>query len=564
MASVDGSRSLQGASDELYDHECGPCGNEGKVKEAKQHCSVCSEFLCDTCVKHHRNLPITKNHNIVPAHTVSVSSSRRMILYCGCKNNREPEYHCENHDDVICSPCKDIKHHKFKTVPIQQKCSSYKSSQIDGILKKSKCLKNKHNRLKQKCASNKIELGRSKDICQNEIKAFRKELNDFLDRLEQKMLKELSDIEDEKRKKLDAQIATLTNALQLLDADHKILAEAKVDGRNHVMYTAEIQTSKTTRDCESRLAELEKDITELILSFKKNKKLQDLQADVKSFGAINKIEKKDGKGVLLGKHVQSCREVNVRLADDGDNKPWITGCAVMPNSSTVICDRGNSRLSLFDKSWSYQGSLSVPDIWDVSVVDTNTVIVTVPEQKKLQYVQVLPQLQHGRAIQLDYECWGVCVSGDDIYLACETPDIQSEIRVLGLDGTEKRHVPLDSDCHPYDITLSPSGEKIHFTDCNIDIVTCMTVDGRIVYKYEDDNMQNAKNIYCDSEDNLLVCALDSNIVQVITADGDNGGSLLGSSNGLNGSECIAYRCSDNELIIACSNLDHLLVYKMRN
>ena len=311
------------------------------------------------------------------------------------------------------------------------------------------------------------------------------------------------------------------------------------------------------------MAELEKDITELILSFKKNKKLQDLQADVKSFGVINKIEKKDGKGVLLGKHVLSRREVDLRLADDGD-KPWITGCAVMPNSSTVICDRGNSRLSLFDKSWSYQGSVSIPEIWAVSVVDTNTVIVTVPEQKKLQYVQVLPQLQLGRAVQLDYECWGVCVSGDDIYLACETPDIQGEIRVLGLDGTEKGRVPLDSDCHPYYITLSPSGEKIYFTDRNIDIVTCMALDGRIVYKYEADNMQNARNIYCDSEDNLLVCAWYSNIVKVITADGDNGGSLLCSSNGLNGSECIAYRCSDNELIIGCSNLDHLLVYKMRN
>ena len=136
MASVDGSKSLKAASDELFDHVCDPCGNEGNIVEARQYCGVCSEFLCDPCVKYHRKFQITKNHKIVPAHTVSAGSSRQIFLYCGCKNNREPEYHCENDDDVICSPCKDIKHYQCKTIPIQQKSSGYKSSQIDAILVK--------------------------------------------------------------------------------------------------------------------------------------------------------------------------------------------------------------------------------------------------------------------------------------------------------------------------------------------------------------------------------------------------------------------------------------------
>ena len=566
MASVDGSKSLQAASDELFDHVCGPCGNEGTVIEAKEYCVVCSEFLCDPCVKHHRKLPITKNHKIVPATRVSVSSSRRISLYCGCKNNREPEYHCENHDDVICSPCKDIKHYQCKTIPIQQKSSGYKSSQIDALLVKSKYLKEKYDQLKEKCSTNKNELGRSKDICQNEMKAFRKELNDFLDRLEQKMLKELSDIEDEKRRQIDEQIATLTNALQMLDADYKILAKAKADGRNHVMFTAEVQTSKTIRDCESRLADLTKDITELTLSFEKNKKLEDLLTDVKSFGTINKIEKKYGQGekiVLLGKHVQSRRHVNVKLDEDSNN-PYITGCAVMPNGNIVICDANNIRLKLFDNSWVYQGSLTIPGhICDVSVVDANTVIVTVPHTNKLQYVQILPQLQLGRAIQLDSECWGVCVSGDDIYVTCTTSGRRREIRVLGLEGTEKRRVPVDRNSSPYYITLSPSGKKIFFTDYNTDIVTCMTVDGRIVYKYKDDNLKGTTGIYCDSEDNLFVCGLNSYTVQTITADGRSGGTLLTSSDGLDSPYSIAYRSSGDELIVGCVELDHLLVYKIR-
>ena len=241
MASVDGSKSLQAASHKVFDHVCAPCENEGIVKEAKQYCGVCSEYLCDPCVRHHKKVTLTKSHKIVPAHTVSVSSSRHVSIYCGCNNNKETEYYCENHSDVICSPCKDIKHHKCRTTPIQQKSSGYKSSKIDAILAKSKSLKDKYDRLKQKCSTNKKELVRSKDHCQKEIKAFRKELNDFLDKLEHKMLKELASCEDEKRKQIDQQIATLSNALQMLDADHMILSKSKEDGRTPVMFAAEVQ-----------------------------------------------------------------------------------------------------------------------------------------------------------------------------------------------------------------------------------------------------------------------------------------------------------------------------------
>ena len=269
--------------------------------------------------------------------------------------------------------------------------------------------------------------------------------------------------------------------------------------------------------------------------------------------------------MLLGKHVQSRREVNVKLDEDG-NTPWITGCALMPNGNIVICDANNIRLKLFDNSWVYQGSLTIPGltifgIYDVSVVDANTVIVTVPHTEKLHYVQILPQLQLGRTIQLDSRCWGVCVSGDDIYVTCSTSDRRREIRVLGLDGTEKRRVPVDRNSSPYYITLSPSGEKIFFTDWNTGIVTCMTVDGRIVYKYGDNNLKCPRGMYCDSEDNLFVCGWGSNTVHAITADGKSGGILLTSSDGLDRPNSIAYQSSDDELTIGCY-LEHLLVYKM--
>ena len=93
-----------------------------------------------------------------------------------------------------------------------------------------------------------------------------------------------------------------------------------------------------------------------------------------SFDAISKNKRKDKqdeKVVLLGKHAQSRGKVYVKL--DGDVfTPWITGCAVMPNGIVAICDYYNDRLKLFDNFWVCKGSFAIPDIWSISVADSNS------------------------------------------------------------------------------------------------------------------------------------------------------------------------------------------------
>ena len=149
-----------------------------------------------------------------------------------------------------------------------------------------------------------------------------------------------------------------------------------------------------------------------------------------------------------------------------------------------------------------------------------------------------------------------------LYVTCETSDGQGEIRVLGHDGTEKRRVPADWNLAEAHHSVAIWG-KIFFTDYNTDIVTCMTVDGRTVYTYKNDNLKGTTGIFCDSEDNLLVCCCASNTVQAISVDCKRGGTLLTSSDGLDRPWCIAYRSSDDELIIGCDAPACLLVYKMR-
>ena len=158
MTSVDDFGSILSTSDGIVDHVCGPCKTVGSEREARRYCFDCVEFLCDSCLEHHRKLPITKNHKITSATNVPYSVGRLLTIKCECNKKQEVEFYCEDHADVLCKQCQSFRHQKCKTTPIQQSSSGYTSTKLDSILSKTKLLKDKYDQLKQNCSEEKKKL----------------------------------------------------------------------------------------------------------------------------------------------------------------------------------------------------------------------------------------------------------------------------------------------------------------------------------------------------------------------------------------------------------------------
>ena len=74
----------------------------------------------------------------------------------------------------------------------------------------------------------------------------------------------------------------------------------------------------------------------------------------------------------------------------------------MPNGDVVICDSvHNSVRRIDDKTLTIISGHTMPVApFDVAAMDGNTVIVTLPSQKKLQVVQVLPTFRLGMKINI--------------------------------------------------------------------------------------------------------------------------------------------------------------------
>ena len=579
MASVDGSRSLQGGSDELYDIICGPCQTNRLHKPANHYCKECREYLCNTCKSIHCKLAVSKGHTILVGKHITARIPGRQksvfVTYCGCNKNQTVEFYCEDHKNIICNPCKMVKHRSCKTAAVREKVAEYTTTRIDSVLTKIKSLIHEFDTMQKQRESDCKKLKRLTEDCKKQIKDFREKIDIALDKLEKHIMNEIDEFDKEQSRHINEDITALTTGLQMLDSDSKQIENAKVIGQKVKVFTTDVQVSQSIQEYEAMLAELEKNMSKPTLSFEENKKLADFQREIKSLGNLKGAaqilsfsregRKKCKQKMFLGKKATLQNHVNVISSDDKE-APRVSGCAFMPRGHAVLCDHNNSNIKLLDKALVLREHLELCSRpWDISVVNDNNVIITLPDKCRLQYLQVFPQLKAGHTIKLDNQCYGIEVFGDEIYTTQWHDSDLAEIHVLDLNGGRKRawQTGVELIC-PHYITVSNSGKRIFVSDGygNSATVTCLTPDGNLVYQYKDKEMRAPYGMYADAEDNILVCDLDSNTVHVITANGKKYKTLLISGDRIKRPYSLAYREADDTLIMGCKDQKSLFIYKL--
>ena len=87
------------------------------------------------------------------------------------------------------------------------------------------------------------------------------------------------------------------------------------------------------------------------------------------------------------------------------------------------------KLKHLDSSFTLYDSLKLrAKPWDVSVVNKNQAIITLPCVKQLQYIEMLPRLKLDRVIQLDRKCWGLHVVGEEICVSVHEEKLKKKAR----------------------------------------------------------------------------------------------------------------------------------------
>ena len=286
---------------------------------------------------------------------------------------------------------------------------------------------------------------------------------------------------------------------------------------------------------------------------------------------MDTIKKKhNNKLVFTGLNVKSVSTKYIRISSDCV-EPWIYGCIFMPDDRVILCDWNNKNLKLLDSLFTLQDILDLPyKPRDISVVDDTTAIMTVPDMKQLQYVNVTDRLTLGTVIQLDMGCWGVHVVDSIIYVTCfDSPIVgrDCEIRILDLNGNVRKRLNLSQDkkyifTSPDYIKVSARTKRIYVSDYCLDTVTCMDQDGTVVYQYKDPELRGPLGLCVDDEDNVIVCDMFSGNIHVLTSAGERSSIIRTADEGIYLQQSVAYRRSDKTLIVGCHNNENLCVIQL--
>ena len=614
MASVDGSRSLQCASDESILKLCDPCNYEGTEAESSHFCDNCKEFLCRTCTAEHKKFKNSRNHTVMPVSQVSpevVIGHTPCTVLCECSRNTEVTEYCENHNVVLCQACKSTKHRTCKTESVTRKSIAYDKTKINATVQKANAVKEKIDKFLNELNIDLQNLVTIKEICSTKIHSFREELNKHLDLLEQILLKETETFESQERRGIEHRISSCATIQQELQTDINLLEDVKKSSLLDELFTVDIKVSAHLNEYEILLHEISQETITPTITFERNKQLVDLQKNINELGTLtighslaDKLEtftsgyaqadklvtlttghaQADKHGTLTTGHaqadklqtsfshlqVQSSSQVDITLLEDSPVSR-ISGCDIMQDGGIILCDFINKTLSHFDSSFTLNDSMNLrAEPWDVSVVNKNKAIITLPHVKQLQYIEVLSSLKSDRVIQLERKCWAVHVVGEEINVSVHDGKwgtCTGEVRVVDFNGNLIRRIGVNKDGSfmfemPYHLTVSQSSRNIFVSDSNKSTLTCLNSDGTVVYRYTDQNLVWARGVLVDVEDNILVCGSKSHNVQIVTADGRKRSTLLTAKDGIKYPYSVAYRHTDNTLIVGCSNHDKLFVYKL--
>ena len=201
----------------------------------------------------------------------------------------------------------------------------------------------------------------------------------------------------------------------------------------------------------------------------------------------------------------------------------------------------------------------------MSSVSDKVAVVTLSAAKRLQFIEIKNKLQTASEVKLDKKCWGVNVVDGKI---CIRLDEGMAFRVLDIQGKLIRKFRVNTDgsytfTHSFDLSVSASSGYIFVSDHWDGTVTCLSSsDGTIVYQFKDGNLSDARGVFVDDKDNIMVCGRASNDVLIITAERILHASALTTSDGIKSSLCIAYRRSDNILVVGCENTKQLITMIM--
>ncbi|XP_063402630.1 uncharacterized protein LOC134686790 [Mytilus trossulus] len=536
---------------------CGFCDSLQITKSSVVWCFECDEGLCEDCREHHFILNGT-NHE-----TVSIDKNKKLPtevlqIVQVCKlHNEKYEFFCRKHDSPCCKKC--VKSHNDCTglTDINEIIKNVKTSNAIYEIERNllEVIEN-IKRLSTNRKENLKSLENKKKEIKAEIKQTRTKVNDHLDKLQDDLMKELITVEQKESFKIQKLLTTLKKK-------EKEITEVQENITSIKQHASELQTFLTMKDIEKDIAVEERYLQSLSTSDTMNqvniscqidKSLQQITASVQKFGEINfcfdlcdfSIQTKKERQAQIVVEPRYFDSVTLTLQKRINTKlSGVHGVSLLPDGRMVFSCYDQHKIRAFksDGSQDFERN-KIGLTFDVVFIGDDSIAVTSAKSDK---INIIDSKEHKLKKSLEvksYNGGAVYQDGHLIYCARKKGLQMISLSDESITNVIKNKLPTWAYVTTFD-------DKLFYTNCENESVTCCDYHGNILWTFCDTNvLEFPLGISADNNGNVFVVGYLTHNVVVISADGRRYRQLLSRKEGLNRPTVLHYNQSTNQLLVA--------------
>jgi hypothetical protein len=502
---------------------CQPCKADGESLEADGFCQNCQEYLCKTCIKYHRKATLSKHHTILDKSNMPKNVEPQTVKQLcteTCEKHKLEiiKYFCSDHDTVGCGNCMVIDHKTCKVEFIPDIADEFTNGED------YKAILTRLEKLQTKVDSKLMATGTGREACAEEfvfavqeIKRFRKEIEDYLNKMEQTILKECERL----RKENVNAITKNEDFLKTIKSELHDIADC-----------LKSQSKKTTdlfveaKQSEARLSQLEQDMNQNVnmvfteYTFVRN---SDLDAMVSGSCNLGKLSSKSS----CYNHSMECSiaefepafdsEINVH--SNADKEDAIISNMLLLSSDALLCvDRKNNSVMVVDIKVKFISSriLLNSGPWDITFVATHQIAVTLPDIEKICFLSVKDKkLTQIREIKVNGQCRGISHYQNTLVVSFEQP---SKLQILTLDGEVVRNITAATLGWPGCVEVNVCGSSFFVSDYQKSSLMKFSFDGKLLATYKDESVQFPRSLTVCEDGTVVVCSSRNNTLHLVSQD----------------------------------------------
>ncbi|KAL4236893.1 hypothetical protein ACF0H5_005279 [Mactra antiquata] len=472
---------------DVYSEQTQADGISSAARKAVVYCKTCSKFLCSNCLKPHRKLVVTENHQILNRDHINLADDRRNtedILITGrysemdkFAENALKEYEiyrskimktlCKDTDTDVSlvsddeSTPTDSNEKGDQEYKFTEFCNQHPEELIKyfcgnhGKLCCEICKQKEHFACSSKVTFIPDTLGNEDSLALpfkkinsqiEEFKDYERKLHHDLKELKKSRDNFLHDLKNKKREILQwfnlMEVRAVRKVERVFDRCkqdiEKKRQKAKTacrDLRAEIYFLKEIAKSNM-HDNIYKFIRMKRSSEFVDETAKKKEPRQFINSrfSLKMNEDFDRAHKEAEQLYELKFEKKGETKFNVRLKED-THVCNVTGCVILTSGGLAITDRNNASVKVFNSQFKLIALVKIPDgVFDIDCLGYNSFAVTSPLKSKINLVDVLPVQEVAKVVHTGGgTCWGVKHHEGIFIVNCTAKD-ENYIRAVDLDS----------------------------------------------------------------------------------------------------------------------------------